>query len=336
MKRRIYQSPLGMSRSVLLLIVFVLIVFVASFFARSWVRSWQTGQTQQLLENRGSENLYPSKLVGLSPSNVETLFALGLGNKVVAVNRYSSYPPEATELPKICGMVDVDFEQLLILKPECVVMLDSQSSILPKFEELGIKTLSVTHDTVDGIKNSFSEIASVCGNQEKAAAIVVEIESHIAAVRKQVEGKEKPRVLVCIHHSTDVSEPEQIIACGSAGYHRELIEIAGGVNAYEGPIAFPKLSRENLININPDIIIDLVNAKVSVGRSRESLIKLWDVYGELDAVKNQNIVIADGAEHFLPGPRFLATLDVFAQGIHGVSVSRESTILKDFEEGVSQ
>ena len=328
------KEILRLSSGAWLLIGSVLIIFVLSFIGRSWVQGLTREQTSNLLEEVKVDG--PNRLVALSPSSVETLFALGLGKKIVAVNRYASYPAEVAGLPKICGMVDVDFEQLLILEPDYVVMLDSQASLLPKFADLAVPTLSVTHDTVEGIINSFSEIAKVCGNEERSALIVTEITSHIDEIKKLIAEKEKPRVLVCIHHSTDVSEPEQIVVCGSAGYHRELIEIAGGVNAYQGPVAFPKLSRENLININPDIIIDLVNSKVSEGRSRESLIKLWDIYDELDAVQNKKIVIADGEEHFLPGPRFLSTLDTFVEGIHGIKVNREGTILKAFEKGESQ
>ena len=326
-----HTPPLGISKSAWLLMVCVVAVFVVSFMGRSWVQDL-TNRPESDSSVKLSQTKY-NRIVGLSPSNVETLFALGLGKKVVAVNRYTSFPAEAAELPKICGMVDVDYEQLLLLKPDGVVMLDSQNSLLEKFGDLGIPTLSVTHDTVSGIIDSFTEMAKFCGNETRASLLVEEINSHITAVKQQVVGKEKPRVLVCIHHSNDVAAPQQIVVCGSAGYHRELIEIAGGVNAYQGSVAFPKLSREKLIHLNPDIIIDLVNEKVSAGRTRESMVKQWDAYSELVAVKNKRVVIADGAEHFMPGPRFLATLDVFAEGIHGVKVSRKGTMLKAFENG---
>ena len=330
------KSTLRLSASAWLVVGCVLMFFVVSHVARNLVREWTAEQTENYSQRRSSDDEHPQRLIGLAPSNVETLFALGLGKNVVGVNRYSSYPPEALDLPQIGGMADVDFEQLLMLKPDCVVMLDSQSSLLQKFEELGIQTLSVNDESVEGITKSFVKIAEVCGNAERAAEINKEIESHIAAVKIKLIGKDRPRVLVCIHHSTDVSQPEQIVVCGSVGYHRELLEIAGGVNAYQGAVAFPKLSRENLINLNPDIIIDLVNKKVANDRSREALKDLWNVYGELDAVKNRKIVIADGAEHFSPGPRFLRTLDVFVKGIHGVKVTRKSKLLKEFEEGTSQ
>ncbi len=333
MKLFVNKSLFRLSSGGWFVVVCVLVLFVLSHLGRSWVRGWSAEQAAMYAEKRSDAGQFPERLVGLSPSNVETLFALGLGDKVVGVNRYTSYPAAAADLPKIGGMVDVDFEQMLILKPDYVVLLESQRSLVQKFEEIGIKTLSVNHESVEGIVSSFSEIAKLCGNEERAAAICDEIREHIERVRESVEGRGRPRVLICIHHSTDVSQPEQIIVCGSGGYHRELLEIAGGVNAYDGPVAFPKLSRENLINLNPDIIIDLVNKKVVNERSRDELKGLWNVYGELDAVKNRRVVIADGAEHFLPGPRFLKTLDVFSEGIHGVKVERKSTILKHFEEG---
>lgn len=334
MKLSVHKSLFRFSSGGWLVVLCVLALFLMSHFGRIWVREWSDKQTEMFAQNRSDVGQWPQRLVGLAPSNVEALFALGLGDKVVGVNRYTSYPAKAAALPKIGGMVDVDFEQMLLLKPDYVVLLESQYSLVQKFEEIGIKVLSVNHESVDGIVSSFADIAKICGNEERAAAICDEIREHVSRVREGVRGKKKPRVLICIHHSTDVTQPEQIIVCGSGGYHRELLEIAGGVNAYQGPVAFPKLSRENLIHLNPDVIIDLVNKKVVNDRSREELKDLWNVYGELDAVKNRRIVIADGMEHFLPGPRFLKTLDVFSEGIHGVRVERKSSILKHFEEGV--
>ena len=336
MKPSSLKTVLRLSASTWVVVGCVVSFFLLSHFGQTLVQGWTAEQAKRYEQRRTKDSKYAQRLVALTPSNVEALFALGLGDHVVGVSRYTSYPEEAVRLPKLCGMVDVDFEKLVTLEPDCIVMLESQESLLPKFAELGIKTLSVNHESVEGIISSFVEIAEVCGNEERAHDINTEIRAHISSVRKRVEGKSRPRVLVCIHHSSDISQPEQIVACGNEGYHQELIDIAGGVNAYQGAVAYPKLSRENLININPDIIIDLVNKKVVNNRSKEDLKKLWDPYSELEAVKNGKIVIVDGAEHFLPGPRFLRTLDAFSEGIHGVLTPRESKILQEFEGGAHE
>jgi len=91
--------------------------------------------------------------------------------------------------------------------------------------------------------------------------------------------------------------------------------MAGGVNAYQGSIPFPPVSREKLLEINPDIIIELVNEKTWKSMGKTNLIKAWSSYPELKAVKNQNIIFLHENKHLIPGPRFVDTLEVFADVI---------------------
>jgi len=266
-------------------------------------------------EKAGELSEIPVRLAALAPSNVEALFAMGLGDHVVGISRFSQYPLEALKLPRICGYVDVDFERLLSLEADCVVMLDSQRSLVKKFDELGIRTVSVDHASVDGIINSFNQIAEVCGNQEQAREITERMRAHIESVKKKVAGRGSPSVLVCIHHEVDAAQPTQVVISGNSGFHQELIEIAGGKNAYQGPVAYPKLSRENLINLDPDVLIVLTRDEALEQYSRQELIAQWGAYPELKSVKNDQVVIVTGNRHFIPGPRSMDTLDEFVKAL---------------------
>jgi len=296
----------------------VLAGFVVAFFLVSYAgRQWLAGVERSEPAASGTLNeVVPRRLVALAPSSVEVLYALGLGDRVVGISRYSSHPPEALELPQVCGFLDVDYEQFLGLRPDCVVMVDSQRSLVEKFQEFGVRTLRVDHARVEGIIGSFTEIAEVCGNQKEAKEITDEMRLRIAEIKNRVKGLDRPRVLVSIERDTDSVKPDQVIAAGNAGFHQELIELAGGVNAYQGSIAFPKLSREKLINLNPDIIIDLIRDEVIAQRPEKELLLQWGAYSELNAVKNGRVVIIDGNQHLIPGPRFLDTLDAMVEAIH--------------------
>lgn len=292
---------------------------VVIFFSMSYAgRQWLAGMSRlagDVYETGGDDFAKPQRIVALAPSTVEVLYELGLGDRVVGISRFSSYPPEALELPKVAGFVDVDFEQLLALKPDCIVMVDSQRSLVEKFHELGLRTLSVDHASVDGILDSFTEISDVCGHENESKKLLDEMRGHLEKIKQRTHGKSRPRVLISIERDTDSPQPDQVIAAGNAGFHQELIEMAGGVNAYQGPIAFPKLSREKLINLNPDIIIDLIRDEVIAQHPKKELIQQWGVYSELHAVKNHRVVIISGNQHLIPGPRFLETLDEMVEAI---------------------
>jgi len=317
------SKPLFRSRistSAWIVIVSCLVFFVVSFLGRNWIAKKMDEQLVAHQQKINQSHELPQRLIGLAPSNVETLFAMGLGDHVVGVSRFTSYPPEALDLPKVGGYVDVDLERLVSLRPDCIVMVESQRALIPKFDELGVKHVSVDHASVEGIVKSFHQIAEVCGNKKEAEAITKKMRQRIAEVKARVKPGRRPRVLVCIHHEIDSSQPTQVVVAGNAGFHQDLIKIAGGVNAYQGPVAFPKLSRENLINVNPDIMIILLRDEVLKTHTKQELIDQWRVYQELNAVKNNHVFILVGKEHFVPGPRTLQTLDAFAEIIRGASL----------------
>lgn len=127
---------------------------------------------------------------------------------------------------------------------------------------------------------------------------------------------DQPRVLISISRDTTADHPAQLIIAGSAGFHRELVEMIGARNAYQGSVAFPMLSREKLIELNPDLIIDLVNTETWNKLGKQRLLSQWHSYQELKAVSNQRVIIIHGDQHLIPGPRFPQTLQHFARAIH--------------------
>jgi iron complex transport system substrate-binding protein len=302
------------SLSVWVVMGLIVVFFTASHCGRMWLAGKAREQAEARAEKVvGSE--VPVRLAALSPSSVEMLFAMGLGDHVVGISRFSEYPPEALRLPRVCGYMDVDFERLLSLDVDCVVMLNSQRSLVKKFDELGVRTVSVDHASMDGIIDSFNQIAEVCGHQEQARKITERMKAHIEAVKQTVAGRVRPSVLVCIHYEVNASQPTQVVVSGNSGFHQELIEIAGGKNAYQGPVAFPMLSRENLIHLDPDVLIVLTLNETLDQYSKKELIAQWGAYSELKAVKNNRVVIVAGNRHFIPGPRSMDTLDEFVKAL---------------------
>src|SRR5215212_10182475 len=72
-----------------------------------------------------SSALYPQRVVSLAPSVTETLFALGLGNRLVGVTNYCDYPAEALKLPKIGGFMNPSLETIVSKRPDLVIGVSS-------------------------------------------------------------------------------------------------------------------------------------------------------------------------------------------------------------------
>ena len=299
----------------------IIAVFLGSHVIRNQMR--QGSEANNLAKQPPSYQ----RVIALSPSIVEIIYQLDLEKQLVGVPRYANFPPEAKNKPCVGGYIDLQYEKVLELGPDCVILLKEQATLAEKLQHLGIHSITVDHNHTRGIIQSINTIGNELGHQLQAAQIVREIKTAINQLMSPYRNTpyrntpyrnipSKPRVLICISRDTTASHPEQVIIAGSAGFHRELVQMVGGSNAYQGSVSFPTMSREKLIELNPDVIIDLVNSDTWHNVGERRLLSQWQAYSELKAVSNQRVVIIHGDQHLIPGPRFPQTLEKFARAIH--------------------
>jgi len=290
---------------IFMLVVAVVAIFTGSHFLR------------QCLSSPVSKQTSAQRIIALSPSAVEIIYQLGLDDRLVGVSRFCKYPDDAKSKPVVGGYLDLDFEAVLRLKPDCVILLVEQHALAERLNQLGINTISVDHASTSGIVNSITDIGKAFGKHDESNSITSSIEKRVQAITER--GKQiapKPRVLVCITRDTNSDHPDRVIAAGNAGVHQEYITMAGGINAYQGSVAYPALSREKLIQLNPDIIIELIQEKTWNTLGEEKLFNQWAAYGELKAIANQRVYFIHENKHMIPGPRFVDTLEIFARAIN--------------------
>ncbi len=175
--------------------------------------------------SRPLDDAPPRRIVSLAPSITEVLFKLGLGDRVAGVTRYCDYPPEATEKPVVGGYFDVNYEMLLSLEPDLVVLLVEHQDALVRFEELGIRTLAVNHSRVDEILESITTIAERTGVAEKGKDLRLNLENRIRQVQENVTSA-SPRLRVPASDSS--SPPARACRCRSShgqGFRRGDLHI---------------------------------------------------------------------------------------------------------------
>jgi len=259
-----HHQPMSAARTIsrksskaILLLVLISLSFIGSHYARLWLEP-ESSKTKNDIAQAGTRQ----RIIALSPSIVEIIYLLGLETQLVGVSRFSNYPPEAKEKPALGGYVDLHYEKLISLNPDCVILLREQAALAVKLKQLGIHTISICHDDTDGIIESIKIIGNELGHPERTNQIVSGIDSSVNKMISEHQNMpNQPRVLISISRDTTADYPAQLIIAGNAGFHRELVQIIGGCNAYQGTVSFPMLSREKLIELNPDVIIDLVNTE---------------------------------------------------------------------------
>jgi iron complex transport system substrate-binding protein len=253
----------------------------------------------------------------MAPSTTETLFALGLGDRVVGVTRYCDYPAATSEIAKVGGYVDPNYEAIVALRPDLTILLTSHSDAKMELEQLGIRTLSTPHKTVEDVHEAIRLIGQACDAEDRAEALLEDLNRRTQAVQLAVEAQSRPRVLICIGRDTDSGELSGMYMAGRQGIFDEIIEMAGGTNAFADELAaYPQVSAEGVIQVNPDVIVDLVSHISPGAKTPEEIKGQWSRLRTVAAVGDGQVHVIEGNHALRPGPRYIQFLEQLARLLH--------------------
>lgn len=257
------------------------------------------------------------RIVSLAPSITESLFALGLDDSVVGVTRYCRYPAKTKSIGKVGGFLDPSDEAILRLTPDLVVMGPENGERAQRLESLGLRSLVVQQKTIPDILEAMIQIGEAADKQKEAADWVENANSEMEQVRRAVEGLKRPRVLVSMTRVFETGDISEVYVAGKNNFYDDLIELAGGVNAYDGSIIkTPAVSAEGIIALNPEIILDLVPDVDEMHISPDKALAQWQSLSAVSAIRNKRVYVLTGDYTVIPGPRFLNTMHDFVSAIH--------------------
>ncbi len=269
------------------------------------------------IRGRGAAATPPQRIVSLAPSLTETLFALGVGDRVVGVTRYCAYPPEVRDLPLIGGHLDPNFEAIVSLAPDLVVLIPSGEANARRLEALGVPVLQIDQHDVDSLLESVSIVAAACGVEAAGHRLRTEVERRLAAVSAVVKGAPRPRTVIAVGHDIGGGAVRSVWAAGPDTFYTGVLEIAGGVNAVkDGLVRYPEFSREGLAALDPDVVLDVVAGVEERGPEIEEIIAGWRRLTELRAVREDRVRVLEGDLMVVPGPRLPEMVREVAMSLH--------------------
>jgi iron complex transport system substrate-binding protein len=252
----------------------------------------------------------PQRIVSHVPSITETLFALGLGERVVGVSDYCDYPEEAKLKPSVGDYFNPSIETIVAQAPD-LVLTDGHSESIKGLEALGINFFVIDPKDIDGILEDIELLGKITGVERKAKALVSEMNGSLAQVVSHVENAPKVRVFY-VFDATDLNNPW---TAGPGSFVDSLITMAGGENiAAKAQGAWVQFSIEQLVSSDPEIImIDASHGTAVV--SKEEL-RAHPAWREITAVKQGRIYTIDGDLVNRSGPRIIQGLEEMAEIIH--------------------
>ena len=321
-----------MNKRLLALAVSIVVLFIGSFVLRSAFEGEaedagkSTAAVSEMPRNsdsltKESEAAY-TRIVSLAPSITETLFALGLGSNVVGVTRYCDFPDAAKTKTQVGGYYDPNNEAIVALDPNLVVLFREHAQTQRVLARANIEYLVVSHNSISEILESIVHIGNKMGKNSAAAKKAATLVSSLRAEISEMKQKEKKgpvkTVMISTGRNMGTGKIEDAYITGKEGFYNEMIQIVGAKNAYQGDVAFPVVSNEGILRMNPDVIIDMVPDLEEQQLSKSAVLNEWRQLQKLKAVKTEQVHILTDDYVVVPGPRFIMLLKQLDHIVRGV------------------
>jgi len=194
------------------------------------------------------------RLVSIGGAVTEILFALGVGDRIIAVDSTSDYPPAAQDLPDVGYIRQLTAEPIIALAPSLVLMLDGAGppTTIEQLHaaEVPIRIVPDT-PTAQGIAEKIRIVGEAVGRAEEGRALAAQVDDDLARLGDAVSAaRERPRVLFVLAASNG-----RLLAAGSGTSAEGIIEMAGGRNAVDGFEDYRPLSAEAAVAAAPDLLL---------------------------------------------------------------------------------
>ena len=250
-----------------------------------------------------------NRIVSLAPSLTETIYALGLQDRLVGDTEYCDYPPDAQKKPKVGDTINPSLEQIAVLHPDIVLVTKGLNRLetVHGLDNLGIASYATDPHTVSEIVTSSRKLADLLGVPEAGASVAAEMENHLADLQRRLASSPAKRVLFVVWH-------QPLISVGKHTFISDALRLAGAVSIVDSEQDWPHVSLEEVAKLQPDFLVFAASHSDTTTATVEMLATLpgWNI---LDAVTNRRIaVISDAVNR--PAPRIVSAIEDLARQLH--------------------
>ena len=257
----------------------------------------------------------PHRLVSMAPSLTECLFAIGAGERVIAVDDWSVYPPTAASLPRVGGYFNPNFERLLAVRPDAIVIQGQHEKMATFCAQQAIPMWRVEINTVDSIYLALDRLGRELECESGAAQAQAELRARLAAVQQRAATRARVSTFICL--SRMPNELTQLGTVNGRSFLGELLKLAGGDNIFdEIPQEYPEISKETLLTRAPELILELRPGEALTDEQKQVLVHDWDALPTLPAVQHGRILILNEDFLLIPGPRVALIAEALARALH--------------------
>ncbi len=240
-----------------------------------------------------------TRIVALTPSDCEILYAIGAGDTVVGRGEYCNYPEEVLLLPAVESGANTNLEQIIELEPQVLLMntMAQSKEQVEILEEAGIKVVVSDAKDIEGVYTSISLISTITGKEEEGSAVISNMEETFVEVSALAEDLGDKTVYF------EVSPLEYgLWTAGNGTFMEEIANMIGVKNCFADVQGWSEVSEEQVLERDPDYIVTIA---MYFGEGPEPVDEILgrNGWGDLKAVKAKAILNLQNDEFSRPGPR---------------------------------
>ena len=256
----------------------------------------------------------PTRIVSLIPAVTEMLFAMGAASQVVGVSSFDEYPPDVKKLPRVGALLDPDLERILALRPDLIIVYESQTDFRLQLERAKIPSYVYKHAGLADVFETIELVGARVGRAAEAAALSKRITDHLDRIRARVQGRPRPSTLLVF--GRDALALRGIYASGGIGFLSDMLTVAGGDNLFaDVKRQSVQATSELILARRPEVIVEL-RATAVADSMRAKEIAVWGALPGVPAVKSGRIAMVSDERTMVPGPRVAEGTELIARVLH--------------------
>jgi cobalamin transport system substrate-binding protein len=249
------------------------------------------------------------RIVSLAPSLTETVYALGLQDRLVGDTDYCDYPEDAQRKTKVGGAINPNLEEIAALRPDLVLMTKSLNRLdtVHALDTLGIPTYATDPHTVEDIVASTKRLADVLGAREAGTALGLDLEHQLNKLKQRLAPLAPRRVFFIVW-------PEPLMSIGKDTFIADALRWAGAVSIVDSAQGWPEVNLEEVVKLQPDYLVVATGHGENLAHDLEAYSTLpgWRL---LEALRNGRVaVISDAVNR--PAPRIIFAIEELARQLH--------------------
>jgi len=249
------------------------------------------------------------RIVSLAPSLTETIYALGLEDRLVGDTDQCDYPADAQKKTKVGGGISPSVEVIASLHPDLVLVTKSYNRLntVHSLEELGIASYATDPHAVKDILSSIKTLADVLGVPDAGASIAGEMQHRLDDLGHRIGDLPPKRVLFVVW-------TQPLISTGQHTFLADALRHAGAVSIVNSSHDWPQVNLEEVAKLQPDFLVFAESQPGDTSRDVEKLATLpgWKI---VHAVRDRHYaVISDAVNR--PGPRIVSAIEELARQLH--------------------